>query len=104
MEILNEKVKHLRLARNWTQQHLADACGISLRTIQRIEKFGNASNESVMSLCAVLEITRDDICVVPKPMPEELKEVRIMRPLLLVIPSLLLGGVIGAFAMAWLSS
>jgi transcriptional regulator with XRE-family HTH domain len=104
MEILNEKVKHLRVERNWTQQHLADACGVSLRTVQRIEKFGNASHESVMSLCAVLEITRDDICVVPKPRPEELQEVRVVKPLMLILPSLIIGVLFGAFVIPWLVS
>jgi transcriptional regulator with XRE-family HTH domain len=104
MEILNEKVKQLRLARKWTQQHLADACGVSLRTIQRIEKFGNASNESMMSLCAVLEVTKDDICVVPKAQPEELQEVRMIKPLMLIIPSLIVGMLIGALTIHWLAN
>ena len=102
MEVLNEKVKQLRLERNWTQQHLADACDISLRTIQRIEKYGNASHESVMSLCAVLEITKNDICVVPKVAAEEMQEIKILRPLVLIIPSLLIGAVLGAFMVYWL--
>ena len=59
MEIDSSTIKNLRTQRSWTQQHLADACDISLRTVQRIEKIGNASNESVMSLCAVFEIQRD---------------------------------------------
>ncbi|TDF38184.1 XRE family transcriptional regulator [Alteromonadaceae bacterium M269] len=101
MEVLNEKVKQLRLERNWTQQHLADACDVSLRTIQRIEKYGNASYESVMSLCAVLEITKNDICVVPKVAVEEMQEIKILRPLVLIIPSLLIGAVLGAFMVYW---
>jgi len=58
MEIDSSTIKNLRTQRSWTQQHLADACDISLRTVQRIEKIGNASNESVMSLCAVFEIPK----------------------------------------------
>ena len=45
-----------RKQRNWTQQHLADACGISLRTVQRVERDGQASNETVQGLNAVLDI------------------------------------------------
>ena len=45
-----------RKQRNWTQQHLADACGISLRTVQRVERDGQASNETVQALNAVLDI------------------------------------------------
>lgn len=47
-----------RKQRNWTQQHLADACGISLRTVQRVERDGQASNETVQALNAVLDIER----------------------------------------------
>jgi len=59
VEINAEIVKRERTQRGWTQQHLADAAGCSLRTIQRIEKHGVASNESVSALCAVFEIERE---------------------------------------------
>lgn len=58
MEINAETVRLERHRRGWTQQHLADAAGCSLRTVQRIEKHGVASNESVSALCAVFEIER----------------------------------------------
>ncbi len=44
-----------------TQQHLADACAVSLRTIQRVEKEGMASSETVLALCSVLEVERKTI-------------------------------------------
>lgn len=56
MHINNTKVKSLRLAKNWTQSQLAELCDISLRTIQRVEKQGLASAETLMSLCAVFEV------------------------------------------------
>lgn len=59
MEINAQKVKQLRQERSWTQQHLAQASGISLRTVQRIERYGTTSNETFMSLCAVLEVKAD---------------------------------------------
>jgi transcriptional regulator with XRE-family HTH domain len=59
MEVNAEIVRRERHQRGWTQQHLADAAGCSLRTVQRIEKHGVASNESVSALCAVFEIERD---------------------------------------------
>ncbi len=31
-------VRKLRLERNWTQEQLAEMCGISVRTIQRLER------------------------------------------------------------------
>jgi len=59
MEINAEIVRGERLQRGWTQQHLADAAGCSLRTVQRIEKHGVASHESVSALCAVFKIERN---------------------------------------------
>jgi transcriptional regulator with XRE-family HTH domain len=59
MEINAETVRSERHRRGWTQQHLADAAGCSLRTVQRIERQGLASNESVSALCAVFEVERE---------------------------------------------
>ena len=63
MEVRAETVRNERLQRGWTQQHLADAAGCSLRTVQRIERHGVASNESVSALCAVFELERGDLLV-----------------------------------------
>jgi DNA-binding XRE family transcriptional regulator len=51
-----ERVKNLRLERAWSQEHLAGLSGLSLRTIQRIEKRGKASMESKKALAAVFEV------------------------------------------------
>lgn len=61
MEIRAEWVRSERQRRGWTQQHLADAAGMSLRTVQRIEKQGLASNESVSALSAVFEVERQTL-------------------------------------------
>ena len=49
-------VQKLRLKRGWSQQQLADASGLSARTIQRIENGHQASVESLKSLAAVFEV------------------------------------------------
>lgn len=68
MNIDQEKVKTLRIRRAWSQDQLAAASGLSLRTIQRIEKTGIAANESVQALAAVLDTTVEALRVVlPKP-------------------------------------
>ena len=61
MKLDIEKLKALRESKAWSQSHLAEVAGVSLRTIQRIEKLGIASPESVKSICAVFEIEVDDI-------------------------------------------
>ena len=49
-------VHKLRLKRGWSQEQLAELSGLSVRTIQRIEKGHGASAESLKSLAAVFEI------------------------------------------------
>ena len=67
MDVNAKKIKTLRTSNGWTQQHLADACAISLRTVQRVERYGNASQETVLSLAAVFEISQIDIVVAEEP-------------------------------------
>ena len=49
-------IQKLRLQRGWSQQQLANLSGLSVRTIQRLEKGQDASVESLKSLAAVFEI------------------------------------------------
>lgn len=49
-------VQKLRLKHGWSQQQLAEASGLSVRTIQRIEAGDPASTESLKSLAAVFEV------------------------------------------------
>jgi len=49
-------IQKLRLQHGWSQQQLAELSGISVRTIQRIERGQPASTESLKSLAAVFEI------------------------------------------------
>jgi len=49
-------VKKSRESKSWTQEHLANAAGVSLRTIQRIETDGSASAESRLAIAAALGV------------------------------------------------
>jgi transcriptional regulator with XRE-family HTH domain len=49
-------IQKLRLKHGWSQQQLADASGLSVRTIQRIEAGHPASTESLKALAAVFEV------------------------------------------------
>ncbi len=55
-KLISEKNK-----RAWTQGHLAEVCGLSLRTIQRIEKTGVASHETIKALASVFEISIEEL-------------------------------------------
>jgi len=50
-------LKRLRENRNWSQEQLANMAGLSVRTIQRIERGHKASFESLKSLAAVFEVS-----------------------------------------------
>jgi transcriptional regulator with XRE-family HTH domain len=49
-------IQKLRLQRGWSQEQLAELSGLSVRTIQRIERGLPASNETLKSLASVFEI------------------------------------------------
>ena len=61
MKINSELVKKLRAAKPWSQEQLSDACGLDLRTIQRIENEGKASIESVRVVAAVFEVDPNEL-------------------------------------------
>lgn len=56
MKVSPVAVRRLRAARNWSQEHLADVAGLSLRTVQRVEAEGTASASTRMSLAAAFGI------------------------------------------------
>ena len=56
MKISSSIVRRLRTERGWSQDQLAIASGLSLRTIQRVEAEGIASMDTAVSLAATYEI------------------------------------------------
>lgn len=58
MQLNQRWIREARQQRGWTQQQLADFCGLSLRTIQRVELQGNASLETCQALASVLETSQ----------------------------------------------
>src|ERR1044072_4365506 len=54
--MIGDRIKTLREARAWTQAHLADAAGVSLRTIQRLETVHACSPETLPALAAALQV------------------------------------------------
>ena len=57
----NEKIQKLRTLKCWSQEELASASGLSVRTIQRVEKTGTASIETTKALAAVFSMTPDQL-------------------------------------------
>lgn len=52
-------IQKLRLQRGWSQEQLAEVSGLSVRTIQRLERGQPGSLESMNALAAVFEIDLD---------------------------------------------
>lgn len=54
-------LRKLRLQRAWSQEHLAQVSGLSVRTIQRIERGQSPSLDSLKSLASVFEQSSSDL-------------------------------------------
>ena len=61
-------VRKLRLQRGWTQDQLAEFAGISVRSVQRIERGADASLETLKGLAAVFEVDLSTLQAGAEPM------------------------------------
>ncbi|WP_235423457.1 helix-turn-helix domain-containing protein [Pseudoalteromonas luteoviolacea] len=57
VKLNKEKIYTLRMASCWSQDELAAASGLSVRTIQRVEKTGSASLETAKALASVFAVS-----------------------------------------------
>ena len=61
-EMINsELIKSLRLEKSWSQEKLAYASGLSLRTVQRAENSGTSSLETKLALSAALNVPAEKL-------------------------------------------
>lgn len=56
MKINSSLIVEHRNTRAWSQQHLAEVCDLSLRTIQRVENTGQASQETIKAIAAAFDL------------------------------------------------
>ena len=61
VKLNKDKIRKLRNIKCWSQDELATASGLSVRTIQRVEKNGSASIETTKALAAVFDITPHEL-------------------------------------------
>ena len=59
--VIGQTIKSLRLSRNWTQDHLADVVGYSVRNLRRIENDGTGSIDVVNTFADIFEVSALDI-------------------------------------------
>jgi transcriptional regulator with XRE-family HTH domain len=94
MKVDPSYIRAQRERRAWSQEHLAEVAGLGLRTIQRIEKTGNASYESARSLASVFELDVAELRVAPPAAaaPAAVRTNLALRPVLGVLGALVAGG------------
>lgn len=63
MKVDAKKIREERLRRAWSQEHVAVITGLGLRTIQRIESSGGASNESIAAIASVMSLPVEQLIV-----------------------------------------
>ncbi|SBV35589.1 hypothetical protein STPYR_10519 [uncultured Stenotrophomonas sp.] len=56
MKTDTHRIRALREARGWSQEHLAAVAGVSPRTVQRLESDGRASHESRMAVASAFGV------------------------------------------------
>ena len=61
MKVNSQRIRDERQRRAWSQEHLAEITGLGLRTIQRIESSGGASNESIAAIASVMAIPLEQL-------------------------------------------
>ena len=66
MKVNTAKVLSLRSGRSWSQDELATAAGLNLRTIQRIENEGTASLQSLKAIASALETGLENLKLTPE--------------------------------------
>ena len=92
-----ERVKFFRKDNGWSQELLAKASGLSLRTIQRAEKDGNSSAETQLALAAAFNISPKELFPVSSTLDVNWKRKNIMQSflaLLVVMGAVIMLGVL----------
>src|SRR5919109_4328500 len=96
----SSRIKSERESRGWSQGHLASVAGLSLRTIQRIEKTGSASFESVTALASVLSVEVADLRADESGPPRE-RAIRLSLELPMRLALAVVSGAVCALHLRW---
>jgi transcriptional regulator with XRE-family HTH domain len=93
-----ERVKYFRKDNGWSQELLAKASGLSLRTIQRAEKDGNSSVETQLALSAAFDISPKELSLISPSITVHWKRKNIMQSLIALI--IVCGSIVMLFMLA----
>ncbi|MEI9850066.1 MAG: helix-turn-helix transcriptional regulator [Sphingomonas sp.] len=92
--MFGERIRMLREARAWTQEHLAEAAGVSLRTVQRLEAGAGFASETALAVAAALDVDVRELLepgeAGPNPLwPNVPMALKLAVPAMLVLPAIL---------------
>ena len=96
----SNRIRTERENQGWSQGHLASVAGLSLRTIQRIEKTGSASFESVTALASVLSVEVADLRA-KESEPSRQRAIRLSLELPMRLVLAVVSGVLCALQLRW---
>lgn len=78
LKLLGERLARQRLAKNLTQQQLAQQAGLGLRTVQRLELGAAATQLSGFArVCRVLGLVEGFDLLIPEPQPSPLAQLKL---------------------------
>ncbi len=77
LELVGERLAGLRLARNLTQEQLAEQAGLGLRTVQRLESGAAATRLSgFLRVCRVLGVLERLDLLLPEPASSPIEQLK----------------------------
>lgn len=74
---LGERLARIRLERNWTQIELADAAGVSKRTVERLEGGKSTQLSSLIRLCRALQLLDRFDAIIPELSPGPMAQLKL---------------------------
>ena len=78
LKVIGERLAGLRLARNLTQQQLAEQAGLGLRTVQRLELGAAATQLSgFVRVCRVLGLVEHLETLIPEPAASPMAQLKL---------------------------
>lgn len=74
MIVNSQYIIELRKSKAWSQQHLADVSGLSLRTVQRIENSNSGAPDSIKAIAMAFSLVPADLMKTPEATEQESSE------------------------------
>lgn len=80
LKLIGKRLAAIRLARNLTQQQLAEQAGLGLRTVQRLELGAAATQLSgFLRVCRVLDLVEHLETLIPEPAASPMAQLKAQR-------------------------